>query len=83
MVTLMESTSAYFACALMKERKTMTTNQKLYAWHEARMTAGIVISAAGVAVSLYAMSPWIREKCYNARVKISDKIHKHKRDKSR
>jgi hypothetical protein len=63
--------------------KTMTTNQKLYAWHEARMTAGIVISAAGVAVSLYAMSPWVREKCYNARVKISDKIHKHKRDKSR
>ena len=60
----------------------MTTNQKLYAWHEARMTIGVVVSAAVGVVTLYAASPWVREKCQNIRVKISNKIHKHKRGKS-
>lgn len=60
----------------------MTTNQKLYAWHEARMTAGIVVSAAIGVITLYAASPWVREKCQNIKNKLSNKIHKHKRNGS-
>lgn len=57
----------------------MTTNQKLYAWHEARMTAGIILSTAATAVGIYAMSPWLREKCHNVKVNVSSKIHKNEK----
>ncbi len=57
----------------------MTTNQKLYAWHEARMSVGVIATAAATAVSIYAMSPWVREKCYNLKEGISSKFRKHKK----
>ena len=54
----------------------MTTNQKLYLWHEIRMTAGVVITATMSFVTVYATSPWLREKFHNVKDKISNKIHK-------
>lgn len=54
----------------------MTTNQKLYLWHEIRMTAGVVITATMSFITIYATSPWLREKCHNVKDKISNKIHK-------
>ena len=54
----------------------MTTNQKLYFWHEARMTAGVVISGVIGFMTIYATSPWLREKCHDNKKKITNKIHK-------
>lgn len=57
----------------------MTTNQKLYLWHEIRMTAGVVITATMSFITVYATSPWLREKCHNVKDKISNKIHKNRK----
>lgn len=57
----------------------MTTNQKLYLWHEARMTAGVIISGAIGVLAIYATSPWLREKCHNVKDKITNKFHKNKK----
>ena len=54
----------------------MTTNQKLYLWHEIRMTAGVVITATMSFITIYATSPWLREKCHDVKDNISNKIHK-------
>lgn len=69
--------------ALQKELPHLVPTMSTFYNGECIYYIGNTVSDAGVTVSLYAMSPWVREKCYNVRVKISGKIHKHKRDKSR
>ena len=56
----------------------MTTNQKLYFWHEARMNGGVVISGVIGFMTIYATSPWLREKCHDTKEKITNKFHKNK-----
>ena len=67
---------ALITCFIMEGVNYMTTNQKLYLWHEIRMTAGVVITATISFITVYATSPWLREKCHDVKDKISNKIHK-------
>lgn len=60
----------------MKGMKDMTTNQKLYFWHEARMTMVVVVSGAIGFMAIYATSPWLRGKCHDVKDKITNKFHK-------